>query len=156
MSIFWVCVLYVGQDPDQRGGYLTFLIYHGFWSILFWDAATTKPCCGFLVGGNFRVDQSIFGKPTTSLTNWFYQDPRLYVYGIADIREFFPHVLRGLIFWQVNLNQVNIANRDSPRKSKWVFQMPTINGGFIRQGGRVTGGKCKARQKVMMLKGNAV
>jgi hypothetical protein len=34
--------------------------------------------------------------------------------------------------------------------------MPTTNDGFIRQGGRVTGGKCKTRQKVMMLKGNAV
>jgi len=47
---------------------LTFLIYHGFRSILFRDAATIKPCWNFLVGENFRVDQSIFGKPTASMT----------------------------------------------------------------------------------------
>jgi len=34
--------------------------------------------------------------------------------------------------------------------------MPTTNDDFKMQGGTVTGGKCKARQKVMMLKGNAV
>jgi hypothetical protein len=36
------------------------------------------------------------------------------------------------------------------------FSDANYNGEFIRQGGRVTGGKCKTRQKVMMLKGNAV
>jgi hypothetical protein len=46
--------------------------------------------------------------------------------------------------------------RKSPNQDNIGIEMPNTDGGFIKQGGKVTGGKCKARQKVMMLKGNAV
>jgi len=49
-----------------------------------------------------------------------------------------------------------VPYRNSPNQDNIGIEMPIIDDGFIKQGGRVTGGKCKTRQKVMMLKGNAV